>query len=100
MGAPDVVPTDPTLLADEARSSSVEVAPTVVAGRYEIVGLLGTGGMGRVYRAVDRELGETVALKVLHRDFVESAEMVDRFRQEVRLARRVTHRNVARTFDI
>jgi serine/threonine-protein kinase len=72
----------------------------VVAGRYEIQGLLGTGGMGRVYRALDRELGDVVALKVLHSDFVASAEMLDRFRQEVRLARRVTHRNVARTFDI
>ena len=56
--------------------------------------------MGCVYRAADRELGETIALKVLHRDLVGSEEMVERFRQEVRLARRVTHRNVARTFDI
>jgi serine/threonine-protein kinase len=96
--------TDPTLVADDdgtsATGSGQVVAPTVVAGRYEILGLLGTGGMGRVYRALDRELGEAVALKVLHRDFVRSAEMVERFRQEVRLARKVTHRNVARTYDI
>lgn len=101
MGASAAGPTDPTLLADDAAAApTVDAAPTVVAGRYEIVGLLGTGGMGRVYRAIDRELGEPVALKVLHRDFVGSPEMVERFRQEVRLARRVTHRNVARTFDI
>lgn len=93
-------PSDPTILGDQAPASLRDLAPTVLAGRYEILGLLGTGGMGRVYRAADRELGETVALKVLHRDFVDSAEMVERFRQEVRLARRVTHRNVARTFDI
>lgn len=100
MGARDVGPTDPTLLADHAAASSVGAKPTVVAGRYEVVGLLGQGGMGRVYRAVDRELGESVALKMLHQDFLESQEMVERFRQEVRLARRVTHKNVARTFDI
>ncbi len=95
-----VGPTDATVFADDARELSEHVAPTVVAGRYEILGLLGMGGMGRVYRAKDRELGETVALKVLHRDFVGSDEMIERFRQEVRLARKVTHRNVARTFDI
>jgi TolB-like protein len=100
MGSRDAGPLDATILAGEARGEVVEAAPTVVAGRYEILGLLGTGGMGRVYRAVDRELREPVALKVLHRDLVDSEEMVERFRQEVRLARRVTHRNVARTFDI
>ncbi|MGZ3449323.1 MAG: protein kinase domain-containing protein [Polyangiales bacterium] len=100
MGGHDVGPTDPTMLAGAAAATPGEVSVTVLAGRYEILGLLGTGGMGRVYRVVDRELRETVALKVLHRDFVDSAEMVERFRQEVRLARRVTHRNVARTFDI
>jgi serine/threonine-protein kinase len=104
MGAPDVGPTDPTLFADDTgaapHDSAAQIAPTVVAGRYEILGLLGTGGMGRVYRARDRELGEVVALKVLHRDYVGSSEMIERFRQEVRLARKVTHRNVARTFDI
>jgi TolB-like protein/Tfp pilus assembly protein PilF len=94
-------PTDATLLADEAGPATpAELPTTVLAGRYEILGLLGTGGMGRVYRAKDRELGEVVALKVLHKDLVGSAEMVERFRQEVRLARKVTHRNVARTFDI
>jgi serine/threonine-protein kinase len=72
----------------------------VVGGRYELLGLIGTGGMGRVYRARDRELDEIIALKVLHRDLLGSDQMVGRFRQEVKLARRVTHRNVARTFDI
>src|SRR5262249_37071176 len=66
----------------------------------EMVGWRGVGGMGRVYRAIDRELGETVALKLLLKELVNSEAMVDRFRQEVRLARKVTHRNVARTFDI
>jgi len=101
MSQRNVSPKDATLLADEAGASTpVAVLATVLAGRYEILGLLGSGGMGRVYRAMDRELGEVVALKILHRDFVGSQEMVERFRQEVRLARKVTHRNVARTYDI
>lgn len=62
--------------------------------------LLGQGGMGRVYRARDTELDEVVALKVLQSELVSSPEMVERFRREVKLARRVTHPNVARMFDI
>jgi len=56
--------------------------------------------MGVVYAARDRELEETVALKVLFRELVQSSETLVRFRKEVKLARRVTHRNVARTYDI
>jgi serine/threonine-protein kinase len=79
--------------------SSIEPAKRV-AGRYEILGLLGTGGMGSVYRARDVELDEIVALKVLRRELVDAPGMLDRFRREVKLARRVTHRNVARAHDI
>jgi serine/threonine-protein kinase len=74
--------------------------PQVLAGRYELLGLVGTGGMGSVYRARDRELDEIVALKMLRRELVDAPGMLARFRQEVKLARKVTHRNVARTFDI
>ena len=72
----------------------------VISGRYELLGLLGVGGMGSVYRARDRELEEIVALKVLRRELTRSPEVIARFRQEVRLARRVTHCNVARMYDI
>ncbi len=74
--------------------------PQMLAGRYEILSLLGAGGMGTVYRARDTELDEIVALKVLRRELVDSPGILARFRQEAKLARRVTHRNVARTFDI
>jgi len=72
----------------------------VLAGRYELKALLGEGGMGAVFRAHDRELDEDVALKVLHADASTDAAALTRFRREVKLARRVTHRNVARTFDL
>ena len=71
-----------------------------VGDRYQIVGLVGVGGMGRVYRVHDRLLDEHVALKLLRSDVVDTPGAVERFRQEVKLARRVTHHNVARVFDL
>ncbi|MCC6318103.1 MAG: protein kinase [Gemmatimonadaceae bacterium] len=83
-------------------SPAAGLAPgAIFANRYEIVGLLGAGGMGAVYRVVDRELGETVALKTLHsEDLRQDQGLLDRFREEIRLARRITHRNVVRTHDL
>jgi eukaryotic-like serine/threonine-protein kinase len=71
----------------------------VFARRYEILGPLGRGGMGMVYKAFDRELGETVAIKVLRPDVArESGRIEQRFRSEIRLARRVRHRNVCTVY--
>src|SRR5215204_1610049 len=89
-----------SLEAGAARSTSPEESPQRLAGRYELLGLLGAGAMGTVYRARDRELDETIALKVLKRELANAAGMLERFRREVKLARRVTHRSVARVFDI
>src|SRR5512140_3152248 len=77
-----------------------DLAGRTLAGRYEVLELLGAGGMGVVYRAHDRELDEVVALKVIHRALADQPEVVDRFRREVKLARRVTHTNIARTFEL
>ncbi len=71
-----------------------------LAGRYDVLDLLGEGGMGAVYRVLDRELDEVVALKVIRDELASSSEIVERFRNEVKLARRVTHTNVARTFEL
>jgi hypothetical protein len=69
------------------------------ASRFEILGPLGRGGMGMVYRAFDRELGETVAIKILRPDVArESGRNEQRFRSEIRLARRVRHRNVCSVY--
>lgn len=74
--------------------------PSRYAGRYELVGLLGVGGMGSVYRVKDQLLGDEVALKILRKDLADKAAAVERFRKEVRLTRRITHRNVVRIYDI
>src|SRR5690348_13176518 len=71
----------------------------VLADRYEILALVGAGGMGTVYRARDLELDEVVALKVIRRELVETPGILERFRREAKLARRVTHANVARVYD-
>lgn len=82
-----------TLLASQA------VAPDIVPGRFQILELAGQGGMGAVYRALDRELDDIVALKIMRPDLVTHISDVELFRKEVRLARRVTSPHVARTFD-
>ena len=73
---------------------------TMLAGRYRIVGLLGRGGMGEVYRAEDLKLGQAVALKFLSKEVTDRADRLARFHQEVRLARQVSHPNVCRVHDI
>jgi serine/threonine-protein kinase len=70
------------------------------ADRYEILGTVGQGGMGVVYRARDRHLDEVVALKLLRAEaLANEPTLLERFKQEIRLARRITHRNVLRTHD-
>ncbi len=68
--------------------------------RYEILQLLGQGGMGAVYKARDIELERTVALKLIRSDLASHPEILRRFKQELILAREVTHRNVIRIFDL
>ncbi|MBX3250351.1 MAG: protein kinase [Myxococcales bacterium] len=70
----------------------------VLAGRYEVLACLGAGAMGEVYKVRDRQLDEVVALKRL--TLTRSGEAAERFLREVKLGRRVTHRNVARTHDV
>ena len=75
-------------------------AGTVLIERYRIIGLLGRGGMGEVYRADDLKLGQPVALKFLPRAFAGDPARRERFFGEVRLARQVSHPNVCRVYDV
>ena len=70
------------------------------AERYEVAAMIGNGGMGSVYRARDTELDEDVAIKTLRPQLVSDATVVERFKQEIRLARRLSHRNIVRTHDL
>jgi serine/threonine-protein kinase len=73
---------------------------TLVAGRYRVIGLLGRGGMGEVYRATDLTLAQSVALKFLPEDAATNERLLERFHNEVRIARQVSHPNVCRVYDI
>src|SRR5262245_53166035 len=73
---------------------------TVLAGRYQIVDILGVGGMGAVYKAFDRELTRIVALKTILPEMAATPGALKRFKQEVLLAQSIVHKNVVRIFDI
>ncbi len=94
-------PLDATLIGE---TDAVRREPTPVAGlyagRYQIERLVGRGGMGTVYRALDIMVGDVVALKVLDAAVTGGTDQMEWFRREVRLARRITHPNVARTHDM
>jgi eukaryotic-like serine/threonine-protein kinase len=82
-------------------SSKTPLVPgAVLAGRYQILQILGEGGMGAVFKARDREVDRTVAIKVVRPELSGHPEILRRFKQELVLARQVTHRNVIRIFDL
>jgi len=99
---------DQTVLASEAFSRPT--APRgfqnelpvghVLVGRYEILARLGQGGMGTVYRVLDRELDRVVALKTIRPDLASNSAALRRLKQETLLARQIAHRNVIRVFDL
>src|SRR3954469_7772365 len=85
-----------TSIPDEGRF----VPGTLLGGRYRIIGLIGEGGMGEVYRATDLTLGQSVALKFLPEAAAGTTRLLERFHGEVRIARQVSHPNVCRVYDI
>ena len=88
-------------VAPQSSPSQSSIAPgAVIADRYEIIEILGQGGMGAVYKARDTELDRMVALKVIRPEFAGDAKTLQRFKQELILARQITHRNVVRIFDL
>ena len=71
---------------------------SVFAGRYEIIEFLGKGGMGEVYRAEDNQIREEVALKLINPEIAEDKSAIERFRNELKLSRRIAHRNVCKMY--
>ena len=93
---------------EEAKQSTRKTTPRempnlpsgqLFAGRYEVLEEVGEGGMGVVYRAFDRELGEQVAVKTLRPELLQDPTLIERFKSEIRLARHITDKHVVRTHD-
>jgi serine/threonine protein kinase len=86
--------------AAEYQSEGRFLPGRLIASRYRIIALLGRGGMGEVYRADDLTLGQPVALKFLPDEAARDQGLLERFKNEVRIARRVSHPNVCRVYDV
>ena len=67
---------------------------TIFAGRYQIIEVLGKGGMGKVYRALDKKLNEEVALKLIKPEIASDKKTLERFNNELKFARKISHKNV------
>jgi len=73
---------------------------TIFAGRYEIIEELGSGGMGKIYRAYDKKIEGEVAIKLIRPEIALEKKTIDRFRNELKIAREIAHRNVCRMYDL
>jgi TolB-like protein/predicted Ser/Thr protein kinase len=91
-------PADPTetlgVIITELRTG------TTFAGRYEVIEELGKGGMGRVYKVYDQKTREKIALKLLKPEVAADEQAIERFGNELRFARKISHRNVCRMYDL
>lgn len=83
---------------DQNKPKDLQGTYEIIDQRYQIISCLGSGAMGKVYLALDLELDEKIALKILDREVVSNVEGLN-FKEEIRLARKITHRNIVRTFD-
>jgi len=96
----------PTGTRSEAFTQTLQLAlqdltiGSTFAGRYLVIEELGKGGMGKVYKAIDKKVDEKVAIKLLNLEVAANEEVLERFRNELKLARRISHRNVCRMFDL
>ena len=91
-----------TAVASKSQGAISQVnshALQVLSYRYDILAEAGRGAMGQVYKARDRETGETVALKILKVEISSDPEMIERFKNELLFARKITHKNVCRVYE-
>src|SRR4030095_10481073 len=88
--------------ADDQATIGFTIPPSrsAITARYELLAEVGRGGMGIVYKARDRRTGDLVALKAIHPSVAANPAFSERFRNELVLARRITHKNVCRVFDL
>jgi serine/threonine protein kinase/Tfp pilus assembly protein PilF len=87
-------------LLDSKPTAPTFCIPQVVAGRFRIIRYIAEGGMGAVYEAEDLQLHDQVALKTIRPDIASNPQVVERFKQEIKLGKRVTHPNVCRIHDL
>jgi len=73
---------------------------SIFAGRYQIIEVLGKGGMGKVYKAIDKKLDEEVALKIIKPEIASDKKTLERFNNELKLARKIAHKNVGRMYEL
>ena len=92
------IPVSPTKTLETATEELT--TGSTFAGRYQIIEELGKGGMGKVYKAHDTEIKEQVALKLLKPEIASDEKTIERFRNEIRLARKIAHKNVGRMYDL
>lgn len=97
---PDLIRVAPDSFPTSDDRDLFRTALQAISDRYEVLGEAGRGGMGVVYRTRDRETDEIVALKALRPEFAADVRLVERLKRELRLARRITHKNVCRVYDL
>jgi len=73
---------------------------SIFANRYEVIDEIGQGGMGRVYRVFDKKIEEDIALKLIRMEIATNSHAIERFRNELKIARKISHKNVCRMFDL
>lgn len=97
----DLIDEIPVMHTETLETPKEELATgTTFAGRYQIIEELGKGGMGRVYRALDKELKEEVALKLIKPEIASDKKTLERFSNELRLSRKIVHKNVGRMYEL
>jgi serine/threonine-protein kinase len=96
-GAKDIA-ASPTLTIEYPKA--ILAKGSLLAGRFEVQEEIGTGGMGTVYKVIDRKINEEMALKILKPEIAPKTEVIERFKNELKLARRISHKNVCRLYDL
>lgn len=89
------------IVTETLRSSSRELARgSILANRYDIIEEIGSGGMGKVYKAYDKKIEEKIAIKLIRPEIAVDKEILERFNNEMKITRKIVHKNICRMFDL